>query len=178
MLERIRDARYRNPPRPDQDLAPRLRPSRHHDHEPTAVAQAARSINSHHPRADAIRASSPGEQSQGHNMKTPLQPELPLGEHCPEHGPQARTLSPTPVGGWNSHADEVRARYRDMVYQCRGRSSSRPCSWAWSIQIGVFVPAGLPPSSFSYPAMYHEKRFRPAKWERRHARRTNPAPDT
>lgn len=103
-------------------------------------------------------------------MTTPLQPELPIGESCPEHGFDARVLSATPVGDWNSHAEAVQAQYRDTVYRCEPRSASRRCSWAWSVQIGVFVPAGLPANTFKYPAMYHEKRFRPAKWERRHSR--------
>lgn len=80
----------------------------------------------------------------------------------------------TPVGCWNTNPNSVHARYRDTVYGCTGSGRRSRCSWAWSQQIGLFVPAGLPRRDVSYPTMYHERRYRPRKWERIYARVLTP----
>ena len=116
----------------------------------------------------------PAEWSSNNAKPEDPQPELPLGEFCPEHPPDSRVLMATPVGYWNTNPNAVYARYRDTVYGCVGRDDGRDdrraCSWAWSQQVGLFVPAGLDYRNVCYPTMYHEKRYRPRKWERECAR--------
>ena len=122
------------------------------------------------PQAAIPELHQPSTEADTKAMITPVQPELPIGESCPKHGPQARTLSTVPTGDWNSHGQELQDRYRDTVYRCNGTAKSPNCSWAWSVHIGVFVPAGLRPSSISYPSLYHLKRFNPRRWSRLHDR--------
>lgn len=97
-----------------------------------------------------------------------VQGQLELGEACPVHGHGKRLNATIPVGEWNSHAPELTDRYRDTVYACAGtnRDGSK-CSWAWSVQLGLFVPEGKNRSGLGKAALYHEKRYRPRKWQRR-----------
>ena len=102
------------------------------------------------------------------------QPELPIGDSCPEHGHEYRNLGTLPVGNWNSHAPELTDRYRDTVYRCDGKGrNGSSCSWASSAQLGTFCPPGLDSHRVNYAEMYHEKRYRPRKWAKRHL---NPRP--
>ena len=100
-------------------------------------------------------------------------PKLPRGGFCPEGPRESRILMATPVGCWNTNPNSVYARCRDTVYGCTGPGCRRR-SWAWSQQIGLFVPAGLPRRAVSYPTVYHEKRYRPQKWEHIYARALTP----
>ena len=95
-----------------------------------------------------------------------VQPELPMGECCPVHGFEERRPMMTPVGDWKS-TDRV-DQYQDTVYHCDAYDRNGRCSWAWSVQIGVFVPPGLDGHRVRYGQMYHEKRYRPRKWTKRY----------
>lgn len=105
-------------------------------------------------------------------IATNTQLELHLDEACPEHGHQARHLMPTPTGYWNKDPASLVKRYKDTVYRCDGRNQNGSgCSWMSSSQLGTFVPPGLTPSEYDPPTLYHEKRYRPGKWQRRFANR-------
>lgn len=75
---------------------------------------------------------------------------------CPDHNPTAR-ISPRSRSFYD--------RFGDTVFRCAGGDPALGCSWAWSEQIGLFVPAGLNHRSVVYPQMYYLKRRTPETWQ-------------
>ena len=60
----------------------------------------------------------------------------------------------------------IEERERDVIYTCL-----YDCSWVASGRLGVIIPAGLRRLADKpkiIPTEYHEKRYRPNKWERRY----------
>ena len=89
----------------------------------------------------------------------------PPHSSCPCHHPDLMIRLPAhprlhpyrPSASYNHHGD--------IILACASAPKEpRPCSWAWSQQIGLFVPAGLDRRNVCYPTMYALKRYNPSGW--------------